>query len=266
MISERMLEVLAVDLGLIIIAGWFYILLLMFREFQTVSSAVNRLTNSHLIQDLSLENKDPLADNELNLNETDSRKLDELIRINTKIEALFSTELVGKNKRLQLHKKEIAFLNQEIQKSNALIKKLKTNMRNHYGAQDELEESRRKLSKQQLVIKKLRIQSDKANIENDQLKQQIINHIKEIKQISEQGELYSQKLIEQGKELEYLKAKSQAEGNSKNAVDLNIQIETLQDKLSNSKEELQRISTEKDFLETQFLDILEQYEEEEDEN
>jgi len=77
MISERMLEVLAVDLGLIIIAGWFYILLLMFREFQTVSSAVNRLTNSHLMQDLNLGNKDPLADNELNLNETDSRKLDE---------------------------------------------------------------------------------------------------------------------------------------------------------------------------------------------
>ena len=124
-----------------------------------------------------------------------------------------------------------------------------------------LEDYRTKLSKQEMLIKKTRIMSDKVNVENDQLKLQVMNQVKMIKHTTEKGKLYSQKLIKQGKELEYLKAKSSVEGNTGGSAKLNTEIEALTAKLADSKEKLQRVSTEKEFLEAQFLSVLEEYEE-----
>lgn len=257
MFSQKMQEMLAVDLALLIVALLFYILLLLFREYQKVSQALNRFSLSHQ----SIEDKLSLL-NEVNIepknNLFDQRKLDKLIALNMNIEKMFNVDLSDKNKQLHFHQKEIMQLTKNIKASTAFIKKLKMMTKDNGDAL--LEETQENLAKQSAQLNKLRIESDKINLENEQLKRQLKKHLIEIKVMRERGELYTQKLIEQGKELERLKAKAQMQKNGENNKELNQQIEQLNSQLNESSEELQRISTEKEFLEIQFLDILEEFE------
>lgn len=265
MISERMQEILAVDLALLIVALLFYILLLLFREYQKVSHALERFSLSHqsiedklaLLDENKSEQQDYLFDND---------KLDMLITINSKIEEMFNIDLLDKNKQLHFHQREIQQLTKNLKASSAFIKKLKLMVKNNDAAPSK--EDQEKLTKQSFLINNLRVKADKISIENKQLKQQLKKHLVEIKKMRERGEFYTKKLIQQGKELELLKAKSETQLSSVNNEELNQQIAQLNYQLTESTEELERISTEKEFLETQFLDILEQFEKNEknDEN
>ena len=257
MLSEKVLEMLAFDLGLLIVSGWFFILLLMFREFQKVSHAINRLSDS-----TSTNNSLPgVTGTEITIEEITSitsEPLDKLAEINAELETKLQQE--------SLDKKEIMLLNAEVDKSNKVIKDLKESLLQVKPIQGDdgtaakiaLGKAKEKIDRQDLQLKKLQIVADQVHIENDQLKQQVVNHLSKIKISVERSDLYSQKLIQQGKELTYLKAKTKAEGNDEEA---SKKMKQLQSQLIESKEELDRISTEKEFLETQFLDVLEEVEE-----
>ena len=255
MLNEKLLEMLAVDLGLLIIGGWFFILLLMFREFQKVSHAINRLKDNTATD---------INSSGITLGEIASipnESLAQLKEINAELEQKFQQE--------SLDKKEIMQLKDEIEKSNLVIDTLKESLQqvppmlevDNFAAKSALSalaKAKEKISRQDMQLKKLQIETDRVHVENDQLKQQIVTHLNKIKISVERSDLYSQKLIQQGKELTYLKAKSKTEGNNEQN---NIKMKQLQSQLIESKEELERISTEKDFLETQFLDVLEEVEE-----
>jgi hypothetical protein len=258
MFSEKLMEMLAFDLGLLIVGGWFFILLLMFREFQKVSHAVNRLkdiTPTHSnVSDITIAE----------IANIPNESLDQLTQINVELEKKFQQE--------SLDKKEIMILNDELEKSNFVIQELKESLLQvptmmedddfaTKAALNALAKAKEKIGRQDVLLKKLQIQTDRVNVENEQLKQQIVTHLSKVKMSVERSELYSQKLIQQGQELTFLKAKAKTDGNNEQN---NKKIKQLQSQLIESKEELGRISTEKDFLETQFLDVLEEVEDTKD--
>jgi hypothetical protein len=255
MLNEKLLEMLALDLGLFIIGGWFFILLLMFREFQKVSHAINRLKDNTATD----ANSPGITLGEIA--SIPNVSLDKLTEINAELEQKLQQE--------SLDKKEIMLLNNEIEKSNLVIAELKDSLQQVSpmlenddfavkSALTALAKAKEKIGRQDIQLKKLQIETDRVHVENDQLKQQIVTHLNKIKISVERSDLYSQKLIQQGKELTYLKAKSKTDGNNEQN---NKKMKQLQSQLIESKEELERISTEKDFLETQFLDVLEEIEE-----
>ncbi|PKG39740.1 hypothetical protein [Psychromonas sp. Urea-02u-13] len=263
MFSQKMLEMLAIDLALLILIALFYILLLFFREYKKISEALNRFSLSHQgiedqlssLNEIRSEPQNPLFDN---------NKLDKLIAMNSKIEAQFNCDLLDKDKQLHFNQKDVQQLNKSMKAANAYIKTLKMIAKsNDSGA---LEETQENLAKQSAQYNKLRMQADKITVENTQLKQQLKKHLHEIKKLRERGELYTAKLIQQGKELEVLKEKSKMKSSDINQEEFTQQIEQLNSQLIESTEELERISIEKEFLETQFLDVLEQYEKDETNN
>jgi hypothetical protein len=254
MLNEKLMEMLAFDLGLLIVAGWFFILLLMFREFQKVSHAINRL-NGHTPGNIN-DTGVTIAD----IASIPNESLDQLTEINIELEQKLQQE--------SLDKKEIMLLNDEVEKSKLIIETLKESLEqvpsmmegNDFAAKAALTalgKAKQKISRQDLLMKKLQIETDRVHVENEQLRQQIVTHLSKIKISLERTDVYSQKLIQQGQELTYLKSKSKADGNNEQN---NKKIKQLQSQLMDSKEELDRISTEKDFLEIQFLDVLEEVE------
>jgi chromosome segregation ATPase len=263
MFSQKMLEMLAIDLALLILVALFYILLLFFREYKKISEALNRFSLSHQniedqlssLNEIRSEAQNPLFDN---------NKLDKLIAMNSKIEAQFNCDLLDKGKQLHFNQKDVQQLNKSMKVANAFIKTLKLIAKNNDSGA--LEGTQENLAKQSDQYNKLRVQAEKITVENTQLKKQLKKHLHEIKKLRERGELYTKKLIQQGKELEILKEKYNMKSSDINQEEFTQQIEQLNSQLTESKEELERISIEKEFLETQFLDILEQYEKDEGNN
>lgn len=270
MLPDKVLEILAFDLGLLIMSGWFLILLFMFREFRFVTSAVNRLTGQFP------ENNQQIALCQQSVNEaldsvnSHTETLNQLTNVHEILEAqlrdLHQSQSVNNNKE---DEERIVKLEKELDRSNALIKKLKGEL---ISSKKRLEHTKTKLYQQYDAVEALQRENKQFMSENDQLVAQMENDEEKLqleKQInrysSQQTQLvelasdYKAKLAKQSKELNYLRQKNQQLSNVNNVeatAKLDEKIIQLEQQVRAAQDKATQIETEKQFLESKFIEAV----------
>ena len=274
MLPEKVLEILAIDLGLLVIAGWFLILLFMFREFRVVSQAVNRLTGQ-LPNDANSSFYKKSLDDALASNNSNTETLNQLTEVHdilvSQLSQLHKSKTDPSNKE---DEEKILVLEKELDHSQNLIKKLKVEL---VTSRKRLEHAKVKLRQQLGDIETLQQQSQRyqdenqqlvAQIENDEEKSQLVDQINQY--TSQQTQLiaaandYKEKLAQQNKELAYLRQQKGAATNLKAdeyAAQSKTKISQLEEQLRHAKDKSEQIEKEKSFLEKKFLDALNELEE-----
>ncbi|MDP4982324.1 hypothetical protein [Pseudoalteromonas tunicata] len=271
MLPEKVLEILAIDLGLLIITAWFVILLLMFHEFRTVTSAVNRLSgflpeqnNKHF--ELCQQSVNDALESVNSHTET----LNQLTNVHEILEAqlrdLHKSQALTNSKE---DEEKINKLEKELDRSHALIKKLKGEL---ISSKKRLEHTKVKLYKQYETVENLQREKNQftaeneqllAQMENDeekmQLEKQINRYAAQQTQLVELASDYKSKLAKQGKELTYLRQKNQQMANNSNLESnskLDDKVKQLEQQVSMAEDKARQIETEKQFLESKFLDAI----------
>ena len=274
MLPEKVLEILAIDLGLLVIAGWFLILLFMFREFRVVSQAVNRLTGQ-LPNDANSSFYKKSLDDALASNNSNTETLNQLTEVHdilvSQLSQLHKSKTDPSNKE---DEEKILVLEKELDHSQNLIKKLKVEL---VTSRKRLEHAKVKLRQQLGDIETLQQQSQRyqdenqqlvAQIENDEEKSQLVDQINQY--TSQQTQLiaaandYKEKLTQQNKELAYLRQQKGAAANlqaDESAAQSKTKINQLEEQLRQAKDKSEQIEKEKSFLEKKFLDALNELEE-----
>lgn len=274
MLPEKVLEILAIDLGLLVIAGWFLILLFMFREFRIVSQAVNRLTGQ-LPEDPSVSIYQKSVDEALASNNSNTDTLNQLTEVHDiLVSQLSQLHKSNANRSTKEDEEKILVLEQELDHSQNLIKKLKVEL---VTSRKRLEQAKVKLRQQFGDIETLQQQSQRyqdenqqlmAQIENDEEKNQLVNQINQY--TSQQTQLvaaandYKEKLARQSKELAYLRQQKDATPTAQ-AGQTNAQskakINQLEEQLHQAIDKSEQIEKEKNFLEKKFLDAINELQE-----
>lgn len=274
MLPEKVLEILALDLGLLVIASWFLILLFMFREFRVVSQAVNRLTGQ-LPNDSNSNFYKKSVDQALASVNSNAETLNQLTEVHdilvSQLSQLHKSKTAGTS---QEDEEKIVVLEKELDRSQNLIKKLKVEL---ITSRKRLENAKVKLKKQFGDIETLQQQSQHfqdeneqlvAQLENDEEKSQLVNQINQY--TSQQTQLvaaandYKEKLAKQSKELVYLRQQKEATPNSQtseSAAQNKIKIDQLEEQLRQAQDKSEQVEKEKNFLETKFLDALNELQE-----
>ncbi|SFD53605.1 hypothetical protein [Pseudoalteromonas denitrificans] len=268
MLPERVMELLAIDVGLVVITSWFLILFFMFREFRIVSRSVNNLT-SHLNKDEYLPIYQESVDDALASVNKHTETLNELTSVHEIIES--QLEILHQSQTNPQDDGKITQLEAQLDKSHALIKKLKGELA---SSKKRLEHTKVKLYSQNDAVDLLQkekeqflldAQKQQADFEhNQELQAQAEKYKSQQKQLVAAAGDYKSKLVKQSKELDYVKKKNQllTISNSGTKTDsLNKKINALEKQLKDSNEKAGHIIKEKDFLETKFLDSLKQIDE-----
>ncbi len=269
MLPERVLEILAFDLGLVIISGWFLILLFMFREFRKVSNSVKDIT-SLKGQDEHLPIYQQSVDDALDSVNKHTATLNELTSVHEILEN--QLKLMHEN-QVENHQDDskIIELEAQLDKSHALIKKLKGEL---VTSKKRLEHTKKKLYQQYDTVDNLRKENEQFLLDQQQqleameesqvLVDKITKYESQQRQLVEAANDYKGKLAKQGKELDYLKQKnkqlSSVPGAAKAEV-LNKKVKQLEQKLKESDSTRVHIIKEKDFIESKYLDSIKQLEE-----
>ena len=268
MLPERVMELLAIDVGLVVITSWFLILFFMFREFRIVSRSVNNLT-SHLNKDEYLPIYQESVDDALASVNKHTETLNELTSVHEIIES--QLEILHQSQTNPQDDGKITQLEAQLDKSHALIKKLKGELA---SSKKRLEHTKVKLYSQNDAVDLLQkekeqflldAQKQQADFEhNQELQAQAEKYKSQQKQLVAAAGDYKSKLVKQSKELDLVKKKNQmlTISNSGTKTDsLNKKINALEKQLKDSNEKAGHIIKEKDFLETKFLDSLKQIDE-----
>lgn len=267
MLPERVMEIIAIDIGLVVITSWFLILLFMFREFRTVSQSVNRLS-SNLGVDEYLPIYQKSVDEALASVDQHTSTLNELTSVHEILENQLS--LLHQNKTSPQDDEKISQLQAQLDKSRALIKKLKGEL---VSSKKRLQHTKTKLYAQYDHVETLKkkeqflidAQQQKLDAEhNEALTAQAEKYKAQQRQLIEAASDYKKKLSVQGKELESFKQKNKKLlSNSTDAKSdtLNKKVVKLEKELKDVNEQSTHIIKEKDFIESKFLDSLKQLDE-----
>ena len=267
MLPERVMEIIAIDIGLVVITSWFLILLFMFREFRCVSQSVNRLS-SHLGKDEYLPIYQASVDDALNSVNKHTATLNELTSVHETLEN--QLKLLHQNSSTPQDDEKISQLEAQLDRSNALIKKLKGEL---ISSKKRLQQTKTKLYAQYDHVESLQKEKEQFLIDaqqlmldaehNEALMAQAEKYKAQQQQLIEAASDYKNKLIAQNKELEVLKQKNKklATNNYSTQSDkLNEKVIKLEQELKNANERSNHIIKEKDFIESKFLDSLKKLE------
>ena len=268
MLPERVMEILAIDVGLVVITSWFLILFFMFREFRCVSQSVNRLS-THLGKDEYLPIYQQSLNDELNSVNKHTTTLNELMNVHEILEN--QLKLLHANSSSPDSDEKITQLESQLHKSRALIKKLKGEL---VTSKKRLEHTKSKLYSQYDHVESLQKEKEQFLIDaqqqkldaehNEALIAQAEKYKAQQQQLIEAASDYKSKLIMQGKELETLKQKNKKlTGNNKAPQSdvLKKKVVKLEQELNDANERSAHIIKEKDFIESKFLDSIKQLEE-----
>ncbi|MCZ4295883.1 chromosome partitioning protein ParA [Vibrio sinaloensis] len=240
MTSEN-LTALAIDLGLLVLLGWFIILLLILREFRHFAAQV---TEGNNLDKDTYELCQTSVDNALNYTADNSDTLNDLILIQQALEAQVTQIKMAKNELSDQEQASIDELNLKLSKSHKLIKKLKGDLDKSVKG---LRQARNKLLKQTDTVDELQQEKKQLEKQFEQLEQEYIqiteaggtdNLAKELQKEKQQMlatiEAYKQKLAEKG------------------------DVDSLTAKLEASQQQLHHMTKEKDFVEKKYLELVQE--------
>lgn len=258
--SLKVLEILALDLGLLILAAWFLILWLIIREFRQFASKFGN-QQPQLDDSLIAQYQDSI-DMALNYSAENRDTLDELIKVQQGLEQQLADVKASTSDHISAEEQaSMNDLNNRLQKAHKLIKKLRGDLDSSvkklkitreklYSQYDTVE--RLKKENQQISNRFEQLEKEYIKVTNDKSLNKAVNHeenntlkralMQYKRQIEEQDQVIQQ-LMEQGSK----------------GVD-GDEAKKLQQQLATAESKLKNLTKEKDFVEKKFLDLLEQVE------
>lgn len=239
LMTTENLMALAIDLGLLVLLGWFIILLLILREFRHFATQV---TGGNNLDNDTYELCQNSVDNALNYTSENSDTLNDLILIQQALESQVSQIKMAKDDLSEQERASIDELNQKLNKSHLLIKKLKGDLDKSVKG---LRQARNKLLQQTDTVEELQQEKQQLEKQFEQLEQEYI-------QITESGgadnltkELQKEKQ-QMAAKLEEYKQKLASKGD----------VDALSAKLEASQQQLHHMTKEKDFVEKKYLELV----------
>ncbi|BBN83919.1 hypothetical protein PA25_39040 [Pseudoalteromonas sp. A25] len=257
-LSTEVYQYIAINFGLIILAAWFYILLLILREFR-------HFATSMIKQQSNIPNEDILnicresVDNALNYVNDNSETIAQLSQIqNTLEQQLAEIRSSTKDHITPKEQASIKALNQKLIQSHTLIRKLKGDLdkstgmlkqakKKLYNQHDEIENLQKE--HQQLQEKYEAIQSQ-ASPSGD-IQQMTMDFEREKARMTEALNNYKLQIAEQSQALEQLSLQAT---NTNEGADLN----EIKAELEQTKQALKHLTKEKKFIESRYLELTKQ--------
>jgi len=259
-LPSKVLQILALDLGLLILAGWFFILLLIIREFRHFAQ---RVTSSGP-DDQTLVMCQKAIDNAMSYANDNAETLNELIRVQQALESQLSE--VRESTKDHVSSEEQALindLNQKLNRSHKLIRKLKGDLDT---SAKRLKATREKLYDQYDTVERLRkekteVEKKYSNLEKEFHHVAKSSNTKELERehkVEKQNLLatlnqYKRQIEEQDSAIRQLLEQGAVAGNT--------DVKSIKDELESAQNQLKHITKEKDFIEAKFLELLKQIEE-----
>ncbi|NAX44532.1 MULTISPECIES: chromosome partitioning protein ParA [unclassified Vibrio] len=238
-LTEKVLSLLAIDLGLIILLAWFFILLLILREFRKFAHGFTR--NKSDSDEDTLHLCQQSVENALNYTAEHSSTLNDLIIIQKALEQQVSLIKNSSSQGISAEDQaSIDELNEKLSKSHKLIRKLKGDLDKSVKG---LRVTRKKLFAQADTVDSLK--EEKATIEKE-FEQLEAEYIK----ISKAGDFYEMAKNYQAEKKELLETIEKYKEQAKQSG-TSVDVEAM-------KKQLYHISKEKDFIEQRYLQLLEE--------
>ncbi|MGC9402309.1 hypothetical protein [Vibrio genomosp. F10] len=245
LLTEEILGMLAIDLGLVILSGWFIILLLIIREFRKFAHGFNKPSTSKGIDDNTLHLCQQSVDNALNYASENNDTLTDLIQLQQALESQMALLRSSTAQHVSAEEQaSIDDLNLKLNKSHKLIRKLKGDLNKSVKG---LQITKKKLFSQTDTVEGLREQNALLEKDFEKLEQEYI-------QISEAGGFQDLAIQYQTEKEQLLNTieeyKQQAEqGGSHEDVD------AMKQELKEVQQQMQHLSKEKDFVENKYLQL-----------
>ena len=257
--SFKVLEILALDLGLLILAGWFVILWLIIREFRKFAHKSGGGNNA--VDDKLIAEYQDSIEMALNYSAENRDTLDQLILVQQGLESQLANIKSSTSDHISKEEKaSMDDLNGRLNKAHRLIKKLKGDLD---SSVKKLRISREKLYAQYDTVERLTKENKKITQEFEQLEKEYLqlnaNSSQPAPDTEENNNLkrvlqqYKKQMAEQDQVIQQL----MAQGVDNQDTD---EAKKLQKKLLDAENKLKHLGKEKDFVEKKFLDLLQQVE------
>ena len=258
-LPSKVLQILALDLGLLILAGWFFILLLIIREFRQFAQKVT----SNAPDDKMLSMCQKALDEAMSFAKNNEDTLSDLIRVQQALEAQLSDIRESTQDHVSPEEQKlINELNQKLERSHKLIRKLKGDLD---VSAKRLRATKEKLFGQYDTVNQLRK-------EKEQLEQKAMHLERELFQVSKSGNIkeitrehqverqnllatisqYKRQIEEQDNAIRQLLEQGSEAGGGNSAE--------MRKALGEAQNQIKNLTKEKDFIESKFLDLLKQTE------
>ncbi|NVD08116.1 chromosome partitioning protein ParA [Vibrio sp. JPW-9-11-11] len=239
LLSADNLVALAIDFGLLVLLAWFIILLLILREFRHFArQVVNDRELDRATYDLCQQS----VDQALNYTADNNDTLNDLIIIQQALESQVSQIKAAKQDLSEQEQASINELNQKLNKSHRLIKKLKGDLDISVKG---LKRAKGKLMQQNDTVESLQMEKQQLEKQFEQLEQEYI-------QISESGgvdnlaKAFQQEKQQLLEKIEQYQSQLSAKGDT----------EALAAELEASQQQLHHLNKEKEFVEKKYLELL----------
>jgi len=261
-LPEKVLEILAFDLGIIFLMVWFLILLLVLREFRKFASQV---AGQNKVDDASLKMCQAAIDDALSQINNNEHVLNELIQLQRALES----QVTNIKESTQDHVSDeeqmlINDLNNKLNRSHQLIKKLKGDLDTsckklgvtrqklyqQYDSVDQLKKEKGELEQRYQDLEK----EYSSTIQAGNPKQMEKEHQVEKQNLLATINAFKKQLETQDKEIMNMMNASAAGGAS------GPELKAAQKDLAAAQVKLKQMEKEKDFVESRFLELLDKVE------
>ncbi|WP_339388958.1 chromosome partitioning protein ParA [Vibrio caribbeanicus] len=247
-LTTDVLVVLAVDLGLVILLIWFLVLWCILRVMRQFARQATQ--DSH-IDNKTYEVCQESVSNALNFTAENSDTLNDLILIQQALENQVS-QIRSAGELSDQEKASVEELNQKLNKSHQLIRKLKVDLNKSTKG---LEKAKSKLLQQTGTVESLQQEKEQLEKQFEQLEQEYI----QLTEADDSSDLAKEHQEEKRKMLDQLEAYKKKLSNQGDS-------EALTAALQASKQQLYHVAKEKDFIEQKYLDLLAESEQKNEQN
>lgn len=256
--SFKILEILALDLGLLILAGWFVILWLIIREFRKF--AHNVAGGQHSENDTLIAKYQDSIEMALNYSAENRDTLDALVHVQQGLERQLANVKASTSDHISKEEQaSMDDLNDRLQKAHKLIQKLKGDLDTSVK---KLKTTREKLYSQYDTVERLTKENKKISEQFAKLEQEYVqlsaspapsSNTEENNNLKRALQQYKKQMSEQDQVIQQLMA--QGADNTDGG-----EAKKLQEKLVAAENQLKHLAKEKNFVEKKFLDLLKQVE------
>lgn len=255
-VPEKVFQIIAIDFGLLILAGWFFILLLIIREFREFAVKV---TNNRQTDDQTLQMCQQSIDSAMAYINDNSETLNELVKVQQLLESQLSE--IKSSTKDHVSPEEQALiddLNKKLSRSHKLIRKLKGDLDT---SAKRLKTTREKLYNQYDTVEQLQKEKEQIQQQYAQLEQEYEDVVKSggTKDIEREHQLEKQNLV-----TALAQYKRQIDEQEQAIIQLQQQdsepgvsdVRAIKKDLANAENKLKHMTKEKEFVEKRYLDLL----------
>ncbi|MBE0370202.1 chromosome partitioning protein ParA [Pseudoalteromonas aurantia] len=258
-------QYLAINFGLLILAAWFYILLLILREFRKFATSVVSNKPQQQQDDQMLIMCRESVDNALGYINDHSNTIAELAKVQIALEQqLTDIRASTKDHITPEEDQSIKDLNKKLSRSHALIRKLKGDLdksvnklkvtrKKLYDQYDTVESLQKEKEQLEEKYQALQLENEQTNSSPQHVQNMMLSFEREKADMIDTLNNYKRQISEQSQALEQLSLQAH------NTED-GPALAQLQGELAQTKSALKHLTKEKKFIESRYLDIVKTHE------